>query len=200
MGELDDIASALQKHASILELGCGNGRLCAHMAKWGLLVTGVDESKEMLAHLPPKIEGVASSIEALQLGRQWPAVLLASHLINHPDQEVRDAFVAAARRHTVQSGMFFVKRHNPDWLATVQPGTMGISHSITCYAEQVVRQGNQVAMTLRYETAGKRWTHSFSTIALSEEEIEEQLQLHGFRQFVWFGPERLWVSAIASDA
>ena len=52
MGELDDIETALKGHPAALELGCGNGRLCAQMVKLGLQVTGVDESAEMLAYLP----------------------------------------------------------------------------------------------------------------------------------------------------
>jgi 2-polyprenyl-3-methyl-5-hydroxy-6-metoxy-1,4-benzoquinol methylase len=200
MGELDDIEHALLKHSSALELGCGNGRLCERMAMLGLQVAGVDESEEMLALLPPGIEGILSSIETLNLGRQWSAVLLPSHLINHPDQEIRSAFVATAKRHTSAAGTFFVKRHNPSWLATVQPGLIGTSHGVTYYADQVARHENRIAMTLRYEVSGKRWTQSFSTTAQSEAEIEAQLSQHGFGRFEWFGPKKLWVSAVASDA
>jgi SAM-dependent methyltransferase len=200
MGELDDIEAALRQHPAALELGCGNGRLCKRMVEFGLQVTGVDESPQMLAHLPPGVEGVLSSIEDLNLGRRWPAVLLPSHLINHPEEGVRSAFIAAARRHISVGGTFFVKRHDPAWLATVEPGPIGESHGVTYYAEQVVRVGNKITMTLRYEASGQRWTQSFSTTSLSEEEVEAQLHQHGFGQFEWFGAKRLWVSAIASDA
>jgi 2-polyprenyl-3-methyl-5-hydroxy-6-metoxy-1,4-benzoquinol methylase len=200
MGELDDIEHALRQHSAALELGCGNGRLCERMVELGLRVTGVDESPQMLAHLPPEVEGVLSSIEALSLGRKWPAVLLPSHLINHPEEGVRSAFIAAARRHISAAGVFFVKRHNPAWLATVEPGPIGESHGVSYYAEQVARVGKQIAMTLRYEASGQKWTQSFSTTSLSEEEVEDQLHRHGFGQFEWFGHKRLWVSATASDA
>jgi SAM-dependent methyltransferase len=200
MAELNDIEPALKTHSAALELGCGNGRLCDRLVKLGLRATGVDESPEMLAHLSSEVEGVRSSIEELDLHRQWSAVLLPSHLINHPEQEVRSAFVAAARRHTSTAGTFFVKRHDPAWLATVQPGPIGSSHGVTYHAERVARQGSRVTMTLRYEIYGQRWTQSFSTTALSEGEIEDQLSRHGFGQFQWFGPERLWVAAVANDA
>jgi 2-polyprenyl-3-methyl-5-hydroxy-6-metoxy-1,4-benzoquinol methylase len=200
MGELDDIEPALRLHSSALELGCGNGRLCERMKALGLQVTGVDESAAMLSHLPLGVEGVRSSIETLNLDRKWPAVLLPSHLINHPQEEVRSAFVAAARRHVSASGTFYAKRHNPTWLATVQPGRLGASHGVTYHAEQVVREDALVTMTLRYEAAGESWTQSFSTAPLSELEIEDLLSQHGFRTFQWFGKERLWVSAVPSDA
>lgn len=199
MGELDDIEPALKMHSAALELGCGNGRLCDQLVKLGLRATGVDESAEMLACLSSEVEGVRSSIEELNLHRRWSAVLLPSHLINHPDQEVRSAFVAAARRHTAIAGTFFVKRHDPAWLATVQPGPVGESHGVAYCVEQVERQGSRVTMTLRYEISGQRWTQSFSTVALSEGEVERQLSHHGFGEFEWFGPRRLWVAASAND-
>jgi 2-polyprenyl-3-methyl-5-hydroxy-6-metoxy-1,4-benzoquinol methylase len=199
MGELDDIQPALRTHSAALELGCGNGRLCKRMMALGFRVTGVDESPQMLAHLPPGVEGVLSSIEELSLGRRWPVVLLASHLINHPDEGVRSAFIAAAKRHTSMGGTFFVKRHNPAWLATVQSGLIGESGGVRYCAEEVARDGHQVRITLRYEVSGQKWTQSFSTTSLSEAEVEDQLRQHGFAQFEWLGAKRLWVSATASD-
>ena len=200
MGEIDDLEPVLRRYSSALELGCGTGRICKRLAEFGLLVTGVDESPEMLAHLPPGIESVLSSIEKLNLGRRWPVVLLPSHLINHPDEAVRNAFIAAARRHTSGAGTFFIKRHGPTWLATVRAGPIGTSHGVSYFAEQVTRSGNQVTMTLRYEIFGQSWTQSFSTTALSEMEVEDMLNQHGFCQPEWFGPKRLWVSAIAGAA
>ena len=200
MGEINDIEPELRRHSEALELGCGNGRICKRMFEIGLQVTGVDESPEMLAHLPPGIEGVLSSIERLSLGRKWSAVLLPSHLINHPQAAVRNAFIAAARRHTSSQGTFFVKRHDPSWLANVQDGHIGTSHGVNYSAEKVTRSGNQVAMTLKYELSGQSWTHSFSTTSLSEQEVEDQLRQHGFGQLEWFGHKRLWASARAGDA
>jgi SAM-dependent methyltransferase len=199
MGEIADIEAALRKHPAVLELGCGNGRLCKRMVALGLRVTGVDESPEMLAHLPPGVEGVLSSIEKLTLGRRWSAVLLPSHLINHPDEAVRSAFIAAAQRHMSEAGTFFVKRHDPEWLATVQSGPIGQSHGVSYYAEKVARVGNTIEMTLRYEAARQTWTQSFSTTSLSQVEVEDQLRQHGFGKFEWFGPKRLWASATAND-
>jgi SAM-dependent methyltransferase len=200
MGELDDIEPALRRNASALELGCGTGRLCQRMKELGLQVTGVDESPDMLALLPPGIEGVLSSIETLNLERRWPAVLLPSHLINHPERIVRSAFIATAKRHVAPAGTFFVKRHDPAWLATVQSDPIGTSHGVSYYAEQVVRDGDTVEMTLRYEASGETWTQSFSTTALSEAEIENELGRHGFDQVKWFGRKKLWASGVASAA
>ena len=170
------------------------------MQELGLQAAGVDESIEMLAHLPAGVEGIESTIESLNLGRCWPAVLLPSHLINHPDTSVRKSFVQAARRHTQDAGTFYVKRHSPRWLSTVQAGQIGDSHGIALHADHVARNGKLVTMTIRYATAEQSWTQSFSTYALEQDEIEDLLMNCGFQGFQWLGAERLWVAAIAGDA
>jgi hypothetical protein len=76
----------------------------------------------------------------------------------------------------------------------------GSGPGISYCAEHVTRTGDRVTMTLRYEASGQSWTQSFSTTSLSEMEIEDQLRQHGFDQLEWFGPQKLWASAIAGDA
>jgi SAM-dependent methyltransferase len=200
MGELSDIEAELKKHASVLELGCGTGRLCAKLQELGVQATGVDESPAMLAHLPPGIEGIQGSVETLDLGRRWPAVLLPSHMINHPSQLVRKRLVEAARRHIERRGTFFVKRHSTAWLSTVQDGRIGESHGVEYHAENVSREGDLVTMTLRYVAFGQSWTQSFTTLALEKDPIEDLLSSCGFGSFKWWGKQELWLSASPSDA
>lgn len=197
MGELDDIEAELAAHDAVLELGCGTGRLCARMLALGLRVTGVDESAEMLAQLPAGVEAVCSTIEALDLGRRWPAVLLASHLVNHPEPAVREAFVAAARRHLAPGGRFFVKRHDPAWLQMVQTGFVGAANGVAYHAERVERHGAEVTMRLRYEMDSTNWSQSFTTTALSEDDVEHLLEVRGLVDCRWLGTRRLWVMAAA---
>ena len=199
MGELSDIEPLLSKHSAALELGCGTGRLCGRMQEIGLHVTGVDESAEMLAHLPPGVEGIKASIERLELARLWPAVLLPSHLINHPEEAVRKRFVEAAARHITPTGTFYVKRHAPGWLSTVQQGPIGHSNGVTLEVEHITRQGELVTMTIRYEASRQSWRQSFTTTSLKELQVEELLRSCGFQSFQWHGPERLWVAATLSD-
>jgi SAM-dependent methyltransferase len=200
MGELKDIEDHLLRHTSVLELGCGTGRLCGRLQELGLHTTGVDESTEMLAHLPAGIEGINSTIEALDLARRWPAVLLPSHLINHPDPSTRRQFVEVARRHLSDNGSFYVKRHSPRWLSTVERGQIGESSGIALYADEVARDGNLVTLTIRYSAPEHVWTQKFTTCALDQHEIESLLSSCGFRRFEWFGSEALWVAANPSDA
>ena len=200
MNELGEIEAELSRHSAVLELGCGTGRLCKRIQELGLQVAGVDESAEMLAHLPLGVEGIEGSIETLDLGRRWPAVLLASHLVNHPDELVRRRFVETAKRHLMGTGVFYVKRHSTSWLATVQEGVIGESSGVTYRAERVSRDGALLTMTLRYDAFGQSWTQSFTTCALEGKQVEELLSSCGFGDFRWLGEQALWVAASPSDA
>lgn len=196
MGELAEIEAQLRRHDSALELGCGTGRLCGRMLELGLEVAGVDDSAEMLACMPAGAERIQSSIEELKLNRTWSAVLLPSHLINHPDGDTRSAFVRAARTHIRPTGTFYLQRHDAHWLQSVQDGPLGESFGFAMSAENVARQGDTVSMTLRYATHDGEWTQTFSTVALNEDQIEALLDRQGFAQVRWLGRRRLWAAAM----
>jgi hypothetical protein len=55
-------------------------------------------------------------------------------------------------------------------------------------------------MTLRYQLSSQVWRQSFSTVSLSEAEVEELLVSAGFSEIRWQGRQRLWALAVASDA
>lgn len=197
LGDLDEVLPVLPAGASVLELGCGTGTLCARLAGAGHRVTGVDQSAEMLAHLPVAVTGVCSTIEALDLQQTFDAVLLASNLINHPSAESRKAFVACARRHLERGGLFFLERHDPEWLETVQPGRVGAAGAIELHVESVTRDDSGVRMTLRYQAPTGTWRHSFEAVPLDEGHVERLLERTGFAEVRWFGKARRWASAIA---
>jgi len=197
MGELVDVASLLQAGHSALDLGCGSGRLAAELHRLGLRVSGVDESPDMLALLPPGIEPIQSSIESLRLNRTFDVVLLASHLINHPDQGTRRLFAECSRRHLEPGGRLLLQRQNPHWLATAEPGTVGRAGPILVAVEDVSRHSIFVEIRLCYESIGQAWHQSFSAATLSEQDIEAILLHAGFGHVSWHGSARLWASAIA---
>ena len=200
LGELEEVIGLFANGMSVLELGCGTGRLCARLADAGCRVTGVDESAAMLACLPPAVDPVQSSIEDLSLGKVYDAVLLASHLINHPDPAARQAFIRCARRHLYRGGLFILERHDPEWLDSVRIGPAGRVQGISVHVDGVAREDQLVHMTLRYELSNQVWRHSFTAVALPEGEIEALLRNAGFGRIRWHGERRLWASAHAVDA
>ncbi|MBB4842902.1 SAM-dependent methyltransferase [Paucibacter oligotrophus] len=196
LGELDEIMALLPANSSVLELGCGTGRLAAHLAEAGHRVVGVDDSAAMLSHLPPSVTGVQASIETMDLSPQrFDVVLLPSHLINHPDAAVRAAFVRCAARHLAPAGVFYLKRHDPSWLRMVQTGFLAEKNGVKYSAEAVRRQGDLLSITLVYQAFGERWTQSFTAEALEAGAIEALLAEQGFGPVQWLGEQRLWAAA-----
>ena len=96
-GEGELVAAALPPPASLLELGCGAGRVTRQLVERGYSVVAVDESSEMLAHVRDA-ETVCARIEELDLGRRFDAVLLLSNLLT-VEPEQRRAFLDACARH-----------------------------------------------------------------------------------------------------
>ena len=68
------------------------------------------------------------------------------------------------------------------------------------HVEAVSREATLVHMTLRYQLSNQVWRQSFSTVSLSETEVEELLISAGFGPVHWKGRQRLWALAEASDA
>jgi SAM-dependent methyltransferase len=96
-GEAELVASAVPPPASLLELGCGTGRVTRQLVARGYSVVAVDESPEMLEHVRDA-EPVCARIEAVDLGRRFDAVLLLSNLLT-VESEQRRAFLDACARH-----------------------------------------------------------------------------------------------------
>jgi SAM-dependent methyltransferase len=195
-GELEEVLPLFPK-GSVLELGCGTGRLCARLIEAGFAVTGVDNSQAMIDFLPNGVAGFCGHIETLRLPETFDSVLLASHLVNHPDAITRQAFLSCARRHLRVGGHLLVQRHDPEWLMTAVVGELGMLRSIAISIEAVSRVGRLVSMTLCYRNNDDEWRQSFSTLALEEREIEAEFEAAGFSNFTWHGNRRKWLAALA---
>jgi SAM-dependent methyltransferase len=97
-GEGELVARAVPPPASLLELGCGVGRVTRQLVRLGYDVIAVDESPEMLEHVRDA-ETVLARIEDLDLGRRFDAVLLLSNLLTTGDPQ-RRAFLDCCARHS----------------------------------------------------------------------------------------------------
>jgi SAM-dependent methyltransferase len=103
----------LAADASVLDLGCGAGRLTNLLARPGRDVWGVDESPAMLARLSRDVVAVEADLVGLDLGRRFDAVVLASHLVNEADVRSRRGFLEAVATHLAPDGVAYVQRHDP---------------------------------------------------------------------------------------
>lgn len=187
------IHRALPAGASVLELGAGAGRVTHALLALGHPVTAVDQSAAMLAHVHGA-ETVHTDIEALDLGRRFDGVLLASHLVNTPDGARRAAFLATCRRHVSANGLVLIERLDPRWAVSVAESTIeqfGMRFTI----RDIRHDGELFSATMVYEAGDRRWTHAFTAHVLDDEAIVAALDGAGLVPRRWLDAERRWLAA-----
>lgn len=191
-GEPEIVHAAVPPGASILELGCGTGRVTHPLLDLGHDVVAVDDSPAMLAHV--RAETVCARIEELDLGRTFDAVLLGSHLINTARDADRRAMLAAARRHLAPGGRLVVEWHPPEWFDSAASGQGGQLGEVAVELADVVRDGDLLSATVRYSARGRRWTQEFTCrrLILDDALTSDDLIFDG-----WLSADRSWFAARA---
>jgi SAM-dependent methyltransferase len=174
------IHAAVPPQASILELGCGAGRVTHPLIALGHPLTAVDESAAMLAHVRGA-RVVRSRIEDLDLGERFDAVVLGSHLVNVPDDEVLAAFLDCCARHVAADGSVLVERHPESWFddATAMEA---VRDGITFRLRDVSRPAaDLLAATVEYRVGDREWSQSFVSRRLDDAQLRDRLRAAGLR-------------------
>ena len=195
MGEPAIVHDAAGPGASILELGCGTGRITHPLVALGHPVVAVDESPEMLAHVHCA-ETVCARIEDLALGRRFDVVLLASHLINTDDIPTRTAFLAACRRHLADDGGVIIQQHAPGWFAAAADAE-NTRDGMTFRMRDVSRPApNLVSATVEYVDGDQVWTQTFTARRLDDTELAAVLADAKLRLDRYLTDDRSWLRAV----
>lgn len=87
---------------SVLDAGCGSGRVAIELARRGIEVVGVDVDASMLAtarRRAPSIAWIESDLAALDLGRTFDVVVLAGNVPLFTAPGTHAALVAGCARH-----------------------------------------------------------------------------------------------------
>lgn len=179
-------------HGSILDLGCGTGRLAEPLARLGHPVTGVDNEPEMLAALQ-LATGVPAEIVTLDLGERFDAVLLMSHFVDSADTALVDGVLRAVRRHLRDGGIAVVERHAPGWATTCTESSReagGVRYTLT----DLERAGGVLTATIRYEFDGLSAEQRFSVRDLDDERLGEVAERAGLRLEASLNPARTLVA------
>ncbi|HET9172019.1 MAG TPA: ADP-ribosylglycohydrolase family protein [Actinospica sp.] len=193
-GESEIVHAAVPAKASIIELGCGTGRISTLLAHLGHRVVGVDESPEMLAACKD-IETVRSSVEELDLGERFDVVLMASHLVNASESQ-RTKLLESARRHLAPGGTLVLQRHRPGWVRTVKD---------TVHDDGVMRSTltvlgrpspDSVRARIRYEFEDAAWEQEFTTFDIDDAALPETLAAAGLRLGRMLTAEGDWFTAV----
>jgi SAM-dependent methyltransferase len=199
-GEAELIHEAVPHGATVLELGCGTGRITRGLLALGHPVTGVDFSAEMLAHMPAGARTVLDGIATLRLPERFDVVLLTSNMTSGETSQAL-AFLRTAHAHLAPGGVVVIERFNPRWadldamLSIAAPRTRD---HITGSLHDIAVDGSAVTMTIRYEHEdGRVWTQSSTMYARSDEELTELLRDAGLQPVRWLDGELDWLLAAA---
>lgn len=187
------IHAALPPGASILELGCGAGRITHPLLRLGHPVVAVDQSPEMLAHVRGA-ETVLADIEGLDLGRRFDAVVLASYLVNTPDDAHRAAFLATCARHVAPSGVVLIQRLDPE-LVPLAVDASSEADGVTYSIADVQHEGNLFSATVGFTIDGRRWEHPYRARVLDDRALSRHLMAAGLRLRRFLDPQRTWMEA-----
>ena len=198
-GEPEIVHAAAGPGASILELGCGAGRITHPLVALGHPVVAVDESPEMLAHVRGA-ETVRARIEDLTLDRRFQEVLLASHLINTDDIPARTAILAAFRRHVADDGGVIIQQHAPGWFAAAADAENARDGIIFRLRDVSRPAPNLVSATVEYADGDQVWTQTFTARRLDDTELAAVLAEAGLRLDRYLTEDRAWLRAIPEGA
>jgi SAM-dependent methyltransferase len=168
------VAAVVPAGGSVLELGCGVGRITRQLVARGYRVTAVDESAEMLARVEGA-ETVQAAIEGLDLGRRFDAVLLASNLVNaEPGQ--RRAFLEASAQH---ADTVLIEGLPLGWAPDGAESALG---DVVSRLRVDRIDGNVVHGSVEYELDGRTWQHAFAMWTFADDdELAAALSEAGLR-------------------
>ncbi|WP_408055291.1 class I SAM-dependent methyltransferase [Streptomyces paludis] len=194
--EPDVIAAAVPAGASLLELGCGAGRVTHPLIERGFVVTAVDESPEMLE----RIRGartVLSPIETLELDETFDVVMLASYLVHFAEHRLRDALLRACRRHVADDGCVLIQREGLDWHRAVP--WERYDEAAGCQVRMVACEpvGDGVdALRAEYIFPDVTWKQTFHSRELTKEAFEGYLDQAGLAVDAYLTDDGTWVRAV----
>lgn len=193
-GEAELVHDVVPAGATVLDLGCGTGRITHPLIALGHPVIAVDASAAMLAHVRGARTVHAEAAE-LDLGHTVDAVLLASHLVNTVDAGARRAFLDAAARHLAPGGLLIAEQYPPSWFDGVQARSGGHIGDVSADLSEVVRDGDVVTATIVYRLGDDTWTQKFAVRRLDDAALHRELRGAGLAFVRWLDEDRNWLLA-----
>lgn len=121
-GEADFVETFAPK--SVLDAGCGTGRVGRELARRGLDVVGVDIDALMLdtaRRKSPKVEWVQADVASVDLGRTFDAIVMAGNVMIFLTPGTEGHVVANMARHLESAGVLIAGfQLQPDRLSLEQ--------------------------------------------------------------------------------
>jgi hypothetical protein len=188
IGEPPELEPGATPGYTTLASAAGAGRVRLALAELGISTRTLRQ-----AVLEPAV--TPSDLAALDVGRRYALVILGSHLVNTPDEPLRHALLAVARRHLVDEGDLLVEHHPIDWTETAAPTAP--TPGSTVGMEDVRVHPPFVSAVSTYDVGGRYERVPFTARVLSEAELDAALATAGLRRRRRLGPT--WLLAGRPD-
>jgi spermidine synthase len=149
----------------------------------------------MLAHVR-HAEPECAQIQSLALGRRFDLVLLASHMINTPEESVRRAFLETCARHVSDEGCVIIQQHPPSWFTSVaeaEDESGGVAFRLRNLSRPAP---GLVSATAEYQAGDRVWTHSFTAARLDEPALHAILADAGLTFDRYLTDDHQWLRAL----
>ena len=107
-GEATYVTGLVDPPASVLDAGCGTGRIATRLHELGYDVVGVDVDENMLDVAradDPAVEWRAGDLATLDLGRTFDVVLLAGNIVPLLEPGTLPAVASRLAAHTASDGL-----------------------------------------------------------------------------------------------
>lgn len=187
---------------SVLDLGCGTGRLAVRIAEEGLEVVGAEPAAGMIGVARSRagaeqVEWVQASGEGLDLGRRFKLIYMTGHAFQAvPTDEEAGALLANVARHLEPEGRFIFETRNPlgrAWERWAGPRTVVSTEEygriIEDYEIDASGAPERIAMTHHIHLAdrGEELVGHSRLRFPSKELIEGQFVEAGLELVEWYG-------------
>jgi len=109
--------------ASVLDAGCGTGRVGRELARRDVEVVGVDIDADMLAtarRAAPTVDWLLANLSTVDLGRRFDAIVMAGNVMIFLEPDTEDAVLANLARHLSPGGVLIAGFQ-------LQPGRLTLS-------------------------------------------------------------------------
>lgn len=122
---------------TVLDAGCGTGRVATELARRGVAVVGVDLDPDLLERArrrAPDLEWVVADLVEVDLRRQFDVVVMAGNVLPFADPAHRAGIIATMARHLQPGGRLVAG-------ATLTPGWPTVDdHERWCVAAGLVAE------------------------------------------------------------
>jgi SAM-dependent methyltransferase len=184
------IHDAVPPDATVLELGCGVGRITEPLAALGHRIVAVDNSPEMLDHVR-SARTVLADVETLALGEMFDVVLLGSHFVNSADTGLRRALLSVCAAHARPGGLVLIERYEPGPMRELTSSRVEVD-GVAISWHDVVHRGEVFDAAVTYEVDGHSWTQRFSAEILDDDRLVAEAAEAGLTFDVWLDAPRRW--------